>query len=488
MNIIRVVWILFFVSASMSAMDSPLSNKRKAVAIEDEDVLLGSSQKERSESKKSALQTQLADVPTEVQENIIKFILHANGPTQRARLYNAAENIRKFSTVNPAYNEWLHDPRLVKIIIQELAQLYANGNVTESAVAWGIPVASHYLAQQINNAIESNDENEFDIINSEHATELVNRFTAQITLSVINKYPDIYHFLTQGIVPNKLSWMLNSMIIAGVKPLTFAIMQKIPSIIDSMVNLPGLDLGNNPDEVDLIPLHAAVNTGNAALVPILLQKKPDSINARDMYGNTPLILAVKNKNKEIVELLLAAQAQINVLNIEGISPLIMAVKNNDIDMVQRLLAENNIDPNLRAGPPDYPELKLSALEVAISKQNLPIIELLLSHARTNVNREDGVSAPIHLAASNGNIAILRTLLRFSAQVNARSTNNVTPLMFAVINDKVDAVKELIAEGAAVILRDSENNSALSFAQEVGNPIIIESLTRAEAIERGAYEI
>lgn len=492
MNIKIVFLMLFFLSSSIIAMESPFKgNKRMARALEDEDASLQSSQEEKSESKKNYIQlqhqlfnvaTQLADVPTEIQENIIKFILNANGPTQRARLYNATENLRKFSCVNQAYHDWLQDPRLVKIIIQELAQLYANGNVVEAVIAWGVPVASRYLANEINNAIELKDGNEFDIVNSNYASELINRFNAQITLSLINKDQDIYDFLTHAIVPNKLSWMLNRLLLAGVSPLTFAILQRMPNIITSMINLPDIDYGNDPELVDLVPLHAAVSTENSVLVHMLLQKKPDSINARDMYENTPLILAVEKKNKEIVELLLTWNAQINVLNAEGVSPLIAAVKNNDIPIVQRLLAEGNIDPNLQAAPPNFATVKPSALDIAITKQNVQIVELLLLHTRTNINREDGVDAPIHIATSNGDISVLRMLLRFGAQVNARSASNMTPIMFAAINDKIDVIKELINAGAALNLRDNENNSALSFAQEVGNPIVIDSLIKAGAIE------
>ncbi|STQ90788.1 ankyrin repeat domain-containing protein [Iodobacter fluviatilis] len=45
------------------------------------------------------------------------------------------------------------------------------------------------------------------------------------------------------------------------------------------------------------------------------------VNAKDIWGNTPLHYAARIKNSEIIELLLNAGSEINAINHEGITPL-----------------------------------------------------------------------------------------------------------------------------------------------------------------------
>jgi hypothetical protein len=50
------------------------------------------------------------------------------------------------------------------------------------------------------------------------------------------------------------------------------------------------------------PLHVAVESGYSEIVKLLLSYKPD-MKKQDVFGNTPLDLAIKNKDKNMVELL-----------------------------------------------------------------------------------------------------------------------------------------------------------------------------------------
>ena len=72
-------------------------------------------------------------------------------------------------------------------------------------------------------------------------------------------------------------------------------------------------LSRNPYEINQIdtlynytPLHVAVDCGNINMVLLLLSFKPD-LKRKDRYGQTPFDLAVKNRNKEIVEMITKAQ-------------------------------------------------------------------------------------------------------------------------------------------------------------------------------------
>jgi ankyrin repeat protein len=64
-----------------------------------------------------------------------------------------------------------------------------------------------------------------------------------------------------------------------------------------------------------------------------------NVNAADMYGNTPLYYAVRQKAPEIVRILLDAGAAVNTLNRDGISVLKESLAYNPInhDVVRALL-------------------------------------------------------------------------------------------------------------------------------------------------------
>ena len=60
---------------------------------------------------------------------------------------------------------------------------------------------------------------------------------------------------------------------------------------------------------------------------------------RDKDGDTPLIIAVRNKNKDIAETLLVKGANVNIQDTKGNTALIIAGRNKDKDIARMLLAK-----------------------------------------------------------------------------------------------------------------------------------------------------
>lgn len=69
----------------------------------------------------------------------------------------------------------------------------------------------------------------------------------------------------------------------------------------------------------------------------VLLKSGAHVNAKNTYGNTPLILAVEYGNKEIIKMLLDVSAGVNAQNIHGCTALMKAAWKGEAQLVRSLL-------------------------------------------------------------------------------------------------------------------------------------------------------
>ena len=83
--------------------------------------------------------------------------------------------------------------------------------------------------------------------------------------------------------------------------------------------------------------------GVVELVQELLQKGAN-LNAKDDYGNTPLMLATVIRNEKIVRELLSQEGiEVNVKNNDGSTALTLAVNGRNIEIAR--LITSHIDPS-----------------------------------------------------------------------------------------------------------------------------------------------
>jgi ankyrin repeat protein len=166
-------------------------------------------------------------------------------------------------------------------------------------------------------------------------------------------------------------------------------------------------LENNPklvfskDKYGYAPLHWAALAGHKDVADLLLSKRAD-VNAKSNgrhtpmgFGNyekkmllvllqayyyTPLHLAVANGHKDIIELLLANNAEINAGDKYGFTSLHWAAQNNSKDMAELLIA-NKADINAKD------KYAITPLHKAAALGHKDMVEFLLAH-RAAVNAED----------------------------------------------------------------------------------------------------
>jgi ankyrin repeat protein len=83
------------------------------------------------------------------------------------------------------------------------------------------------------------------------------------------------------------------------------------------------------------PLHWAAQNGHKDIVELLLVKKAE-IEAKDSVGRTPLYWAATKGHKDVVELLLANKAEVNAKSFEGLTPLHRAIAYGHKDVAELL--------------------------------------------------------------------------------------------------------------------------------------------------------
>jgi len=189
---------------------------------------------------------------------------------------------------------------------------------------------------------------------------------------------------------------------------------------------------------------AAAMTGHTNKVAVLLKQDPNQANAQDTGGKTALHWAALYGQKHVVELLLAAKADVNALDGDGFTPLHWAVMFNKSD-VAKVLVTNKAD--------------------------------------TTIKVEKFGWTPLRLAVIHGHLATAEALLKGGADPNLKDADNIPLLHQAVIIGKKEMVELLLANKCDINKKDAEGETPLGEAVEQGNKEMIEFLRQRGAKEK-----
>jgi hypothetical protein len=173
------------------------------------------------------------------------------------------------------------------------------------------------------------------------------------------------------------------------------------------------------------PLVDAVVRGDVAAVKDLLARGSDVDTIDEEYDWSALSQAVSKGNREIVDILLNAGANVNLRNRRGHTALMNGSESTTQDIVWALID---------AG------------------------------AKIDLQDEDGKSA-LHYMAGYDNPDALRALIEGDASIDASDNEGQTPLLIAARYGNTEIVKALLKAGASVNLRDADGTTALGWALE-----------------------
>ncbi len=221
---------------------------------------------------------------------------------------------------------------------------------------------------------------------------------------------------------------------------------------------------------DNTPLHVAARMGEAEIVRSLLLKGA-SKDARNEQGYTPFYITAQHGHVAAAQALLAAGANVNV-RIAGSSPVLEAVECEHVEFL-RMLGENGADVHAVHGVNKSTALHVAAWNGQDSDQGA--VDVLIE-AGANIDAKDyNGRTPLHDAAETLCCHAARALLKHGANVNARCFSGRTPLLHAVrltgaLPRAAEMVDLLLRSGADETLVNNHGaNAADVLGQGVDEP-------------------
>uniref|UniRef100_H3A0A0 Nuclear factor NF-kappa-B p105 subunit n=1 Tax=Latimeria chalumnae TaxID=7897 RepID=H3A0A0_LATCH len=177
----------------------------------------------------------------------------------------------------------------------------------------------------------------------------------------------------------------------------------VSDLLEVIAYIPGQDIVNMKNDLYQTPLHLAIITQQADVVEHLLQAKAD-VNVLDRYGNSVLHLAAKERNNEILGILLGYKETAKLINLpngDGLNPIHLSVIADSCRCL-KLLIDAGADVNAleqRSGR--------TALHLAVEHDNISLAGYLLLEGNAHVDSitYDGTTS-LHIAASRGSTKLI----------------------------------------------------------------------------------
>ena len=203
-------------------------------------------------------------------------------------------------------------------------------------------------------------------------------------------------------------------------------------------------------------LHFACVSGKLELVKLAIGQLQCDINAQNKHGNTPLHVACEWGWLDTVQLLVATGCNVDIYNNCGHTPLTLAIKHNRVEIFIFLFSKDNVSFNVKTADTSETPLHLACC------CHHPDFALTLLNDQQYTCSLDAVDkfgdTPLFNACRLGSIEIVQKLVAQSGctRLMVNHITKETPAHIACRNDQLDILKLLLAEGISVPLNDLHN--------------------------------
>ena len=200
-------------------------------------------------------------------------------------------------------------------------------------------------------------------------------------------------------------------------------------------------LPNLEDKDGDTALNIAIKRGHLEAVGVLLEAGGDPYS-----GLGALQIALRQKQQNIVRLLVDRQIKINQPNRQGITALDVAIRTHQ---------HSFLDYALKKG---YSQTLGHIFLGAVAEREISVVLLLLESGIDIETKDEDGSSALHLACLEGHFEIARILLGAGANPNAKDNIGDTPLVLASLHGHGWIVQILLEYGA-----DASSGNPLSLA-------------------------
>lgn len=224
-------------------------------------------------------------------------------------------------------------------------------------------------------------------------------------------------------------------------------------------------------------MHFAVSYSNVAVIRLLITYG-SNIDAQDILGRTPLMIAIERKLSAAIKILLEANASIYIADMNGETILskfftklpqlplyitklffkkIECKSSENIEMIA-----NNL---LNIGCPGY----------SVLLKNTDVLKLFLENgiAVDNCNSTKGDTA-LHIAVEQANLEHVKLLIEYGADVNKTNYIGNTPMM-QLCHENLDILKILLDQGTILTACNSTGQMQTYYALSFGSREAVELL-------------
>ncbi len=237
-----------------------------------------------------------------------------------------------------------------------------------------------------------------------------------------------------------------------------------------------------------------INEQIAKSVGELYKNDPNSDKVMRVWNSKQLLRASLLGDFESVESLLNQGADVNYRNINGDTPLLLALKNNvemnavaRLKTVKQLLCVDNID--IFAKNSDGSTALMDASEQGYSDIVKLLLKKILEKTQNNekefakiINEKDREgNTAVMLAVQENHANVLKILAKNGADVSIANDSKASPLMYAAQDGDVESAQILIEYGADVNYQDDEGWTAYLSAISHGKYKLADLIKRHSSI-------